>query len=135
MGHLSCNLLMLQALLHRPPLRIHWWMRQRLPRVKHTNPSHRHERHENQSESTSCEESHENRSLRRSQRLRLPPIRFEEQSFLVMYSVCGRRGFLPSNGGSFLGMLSRGAFCALHSLLELFSGGGESLYQLFGATC
>ena len=45
-------------------------------------------------------------------------------------------GFLLSNGGSFLGVLLK-AFCAVYSLLEflqLFSGGGGSLYLLFGAT-
>ena len=44
--------------------------------------------------------------------------------------------FLLSNGGSFLGVLSK-AFCALQShlkFLQLFSGGGGSLYLLFGAT-
>ena len=43
---------------------------------------------------------------------------------------------LLSNGGSFLGVLSK-AFCALQShlkFLQLFSGGGGSLYLLFGAT-
>ena len=45
-------------------------------------------------------------------------------------------GNLLSNGGSFLGVLSK-AFCALQShlkFLQLFSGGGGSLYLLFGAT-
>ena len=43
---------------------------------------------------------------------------------------------LIANGGSFLGVLSK-AFCALQShlkFLQLFSGGGGSLYLLFGAT-
>ena len=43
---------------------------------------------------------------------------------------------LLSNGGSFLGVLSK-AFCALQThlkFLQLFSGGGGSLYLLFGAT-
>ena len=48
----------------------------------------------------------------------------------------GSLGNLLSNGGSFLGVLSK-AFCALQShlkFLQLFSGGGGSLYLLFGAT-
>ena len=48
----------------------------------------------------------------------------------------GSLGNLLSNCGSFLGVLSK-AFCALQShlkFLQLFSGGGGSLYLLFGAT-
>ena len=41
-----------------------------------------------------------------------------------MYSL-GSYGNLLSNGGSFLGVLSK-AFCALQSHLKLFSGGGGS---------
>ena len=54
----------------------------------------------------------------------------------VLYSKPSSLGNLLSNGGSFLGVLSK-AFCALQShlkFLPLFSGGGGSLYLLFGAT-
>ena len=55
---------------------------------------------------------------------------------LLMVNLGGSLGNLLSNGGSFLGVLSK-AFCALQShlkFLQLFSGGGGSLYLLFGAT-
>ena len=52
-----------------------------------------------------------------------------ERQCVRMYCKGGSLGNLISNGGSFLGVLSK-AFCALQShlkFLQLFSGGGGSL--------